>query len=147
MHAGIGVQYLPQFSDAVAGQAKADGVGVSTETGEKSAAIFRLQRIQQMKRRNRAAGALGLAGLRVARDDERWPAVALDDARGHNANHAAMPAVAIEHQAIGGADFRVSIEPLLDLAHDARLFLLAVSVELVKLGGKLASAELILYRK
>src|SRR5581483_11308000 len=109
---------------------------VSAEARKQRAARF--QRFQQMKTRNGPARAVRFAGI-VAGDDQCRTPVPLHHARGGDADHATMPAVAVHHQAVGLARAGFG-QQLLDLLDDARLFLLALTVELVELLRQLARA-------
>ncbi len=77
-----------------------------------------------------AAGAVGLA-IFVA-EDERGTAGALDHARGEDAEHAAMPAVAVDDEAAELID-RARGQHGVDLGEDGGLGGAAVGVELIEL--------------
>ena len=68
--------------------------------------VRRLDGLKQVKGTNGAAGAEGLFAF--ARDDDGGAVVALDYARGRNADHAAVPAFAIDHDAVGVIQCRVA---------------------------------------
>src|SRR5258707_527781 len=90
----------------------------------------RLQRPQQMKRGNRAAGAVRF--FSVLRYHYRRAAIALDHSRRGNTNHAAMPALAVNHHAKRVTQGCVISKLLLNGFHDAAFFFLALSVEFVE---------------
>src|SRR5215470_16944867 len=94
-----------------------------------------LDRIQQMKLGNGPPGAVGF--LAVTRNHQRWPAVAFDDAGCGDANHSAMPAVAIDHHAVRIAQGSFVAEALLDRIQHPALLLLAFAVQLVEPYGDL----------
>ena len=91
----VELQALAQLGDAGGGQREADGVRVAAEADEDIVAAF--ERFEQMEAGDGAAGAVRLAVF-VA-EDERGVAGALDDARGENAEDAAMPAIAVDDEA------------------------------------------------
>ncbi len=66
------------------------------------------------------------------------PCVALHDARCGNSDHAAVPAIAVDHHAVGFAQRRFIVEPLPDVLDDAALFVLAVGIELIEAGPNFA---------
>ena len=61
------------------------------------------------------------------------PVVALDDARGADADDAAMPAIAVDDQAVGVASARASSRSSCGSRRECALFLLAIAVQLVEL--------------
>ena len=65
-----------------------------------------------MKGTNRTAGAEGF--FAAARDDDRGAVVALDDASGGDADDAAVPAFAIDHDAVGLAERGIIRDALFD---------------------------------
>ena len=134
MPVGVLFHSRAQLRNGFAGQRKANGMCVSAKTGEELAAIGLLQCLQQMEARNRAAGAIRLPALSIVGQNQRRTSVALDYARGNNPNHAAVPVVAIEHQAVGLTLGGIAIQPLLYFFNDACLFVLPLGVELVQLG-------------
>src|SRR5581483_7123320 len=134
--AGITIEMSAQFRHSGGLQGKAHGMRVSAVTAKQVAA--RLEGAEQVESRYRPAGTMGL--VTVDRDYERRPAVSFYDSRGSNANHTAMPTVAIDHHAVGIPQTGILLEARLDLLHDAPLFLLTVAVELVEPGSKFASA-------
>src|ERR1039457_1837677 len=100
---------------------------MSAETGEQLRTRF--QSIQQVKWPDGAARAVRY--LAVAGDDKRRPAVALDHARGRDADDAAVPAIAVNHHAEGIAQSGVFFNASLNSLHDSPLFFLPLGVELV----------------
>jgi hypothetical protein len=106
-------------------------VRVSAKAGKQI--VTRLKSVQQVKRRNGAPRPVGLAVL--ARQHQRRAAITLDDARGRDSDHAAVPSVAVQHQAKGVAQVGRLRHAFFDRRQDALLFLLAVAVELVQAGS------------
>src|SRR5215472_4975642 len=103
--------------------------------------MARLQRFQEMQRRDGAARAVrffALDGYNQCR-----PAGLLHDARSYNADDTPVPAVSIEHHAELTSEIRLSGEPLLDLGYDARFFALAIQVQLIQFGGDLPASRLV----
>jgi len=88
-----------------------------------------------MDRPSRAVGFVP-----VTRDDQRWPPVAFHHPRRRNANHAAMPALVVEHHAVGFAQRGFFFQTTFDARHDATFFFLPLGVQLVKPPGDLAGA-------
>ena len=89
------LQAIAQLRDARRSQREADRVRVAAEAHEDIVAAF--ERFEQMEAGDGAAGAVGLAVFMA--EHERGTAGALDHARGEDAEHAAMPAVAIDDEA------------------------------------------------
>src|SRR5262245_35986548 len=89
-----------------------------------------------MKGSDGTARAVGLAVF--AGNHQGGLAVALHHPCGDYANDAAMPAFAVEDEAVGIELRGIPLQTLLNLFHDALLLPLAVSVELVELLGQLA---------
>ena len=82
-------------------QREADGMGVAAEAGEEFVPACDVdggERVEQVKAGDGAAGAVGL--LRLRSQDERGQAGAVDDARGEDAEHAAMPLRVVEDDAL-----------------------------------------------
>src|SRR5215471_11973769 len=98
---------------------------MAAEAGEEPAALGLLERIKQVKARNRAARSIRLAIFSIVSHHQSWTPIALDDAGSDNSNHTPVPTLAVEDQAIGLALGGVTIEPLVNLFYDARLFILA----------------------
>ena len=112
-------------------------MGVSTITREQR--VRCLDRFEQVKGANRAAGAEGF--LAFARDHERRPVVALDHARGRDADDAPVPAFAIDHDAVSFAQRGIAADAFLDQAQNSTLFFLAICIEAIKFGGQFARAR------
>ena len=93
--AGISIEMGSQLRHTRGRQREADGVRVSTEASEQSGAGFEC--VQEMKCSNRPARAVGL--FAVARNYQCWASIALDDPRSRDADHSAVPALAINHDA------------------------------------------------
>src|SRR5690348_1921192 len=96
-----------------------------------------LQCFQQMKSSNRAPGTVRFLG--IVGDHQRRPSPALHDSRGGDANHSAMPTLAVQHDAIGFRKRGLGLDPLFDLLHNAPLFLLAIYIELIQASRNLLS--------
>src|SRR5580704_4039671 len=99
-------------------------MGVSAVTSEKLVRGF--HGFEQMKRTNRTSGTKRLVA--VARNYDGRPVVALDDTSRGDADHAAMPPLAIDHNAVGFAQRRIASHALLDQAQNPPLFFLALGV-------------------
>ena len=97
----------------------------------------RFQRVQQMKRRDAAAGALRQAVLRIAAQHEHRPVQPLHQAAGDDAEHAAMPVLGVVNQRRGGFVHRHLLADLADLG----FHLLALGILIVKLLRQLARAR------
>src|SRR5437868_6221552 len=80
-----------------------------------------------------------------ARDDQCRAAITFHHAGGDDSDDPAVPAVAIKHQAVRLAQSRVGIERLLDFRNRARLFLLALQIQLLQPGSNFAGANWIGY--
>ena len=100
---GVEAQAALQLGQAVGGQGKADGEGVAAEAGEEIGAA--LEGVEKLEAVDGAAGAVGHAVFNA--DDDGGLGGALDDARGENADDAAVPALAVDHQQAVGGQFRV----------------------------------------
>src|SRR5258708_37961460 len=88
-----------------------------------------------------ANGTAGTESFRAfARDDQGRPMITLDHTRGGDANDAAVPAFAIDHNAIGLAQCGVAADALVYSADDAAFFLLALGIEPIKLPGQKAGS-------
>src|SRR5258706_13163096 len=84
-------------------------------------------------------GAAGPVGFAVFQGNyQRGAAIALDDARGGDADDAAMPAFALDYGAVGGAQCGVVVEALDNGGEDFALGVLAVSGWLVEAFGEVA---------
>src|SRR5262249_54058686 len=83
----------------------------------------------------------------IPRHNQRRPASFFHHARGHDADHATMPALAIEHQAELSGEIGLGGKLVLNLADDPGLFRLTLQVELVELCSNLAAALAVLGRK
>ena len=75
------------------------------------------------------------------RDDDRRAVVALDDARGGDADDAAVPAFAIDHDAVGLAECGIAGDALFDRAQNAALFFLAFGIETIKFRQQVAGRD------
>src|ERR1700677_3150229 len=96
-----------------------------------------------MKGANGSAGAVSF--FAVAGDYDRWTVITLDHASGSDADHAAVPAFAIDHNTVGFAQFWIAGNPFFNRAQDAALFLLAIGVEAIQFRGQLTGASFIFY--
>src|SRR4029077_6519806 len=102
---------------------------VATKAREQSGAG--LERIQQVKRADGTARAVRL--LAIPGNHQRGTSVALHHPRGGNADHSAVPPLAIDHNAESVAQRRLFFEMGCDRLQDAALFLLPVAVQLIEL--------------
>src|SRR6516165_8768630 len=91
-----------------------------------------------MEATNGAAGAVCLA--RVVRNHKSGPAEAFDDSRCSDANNAAMPAVAVDHHAIGISQRGLIGHPSFNRSQNAAFLFLTLAVELVEALGDFAGA-------
>src|SRR5258708_39869545 len=71
--------------------------------------------------------------------------VTLNHACGRNANHAAMPALAVDHDAVGLAQSGIAVDAIVDCAQDSAFLFLALGVEPVKFAGQSPGARDILF--
>ena len=95
---GVEAQAALELGQRGGGQGKADGEGVAAEAGEEIGAA--LDGVEQVEAVDGAARAVGDAVFNA--DDDGGLGGALDDARGEDADDAAMPAFAIDdQQAVG----------------------------------------------
>ena len=91
---GIEAEAALEFGQRGGGQREAHGKGVAAEAGEEIGAAF--DGVEQLKAIDGAAGAMRHAVFDA--DHDGGLGGALDDARGQDADDAAMPAVAIDDQ-------------------------------------------------
>src|SRR5207244_12067478 len=87
------------------------------------------ERIQQVKGGNGAARAVCL--ISVARDHQRRASVAFHHSRGGNSDHAAMPAISIDHRAECLSKRGLLLDAQLNRVHDAAFFFLTFGAVLV----------------
>ncbi len=76
-------------------------------------------------------------------DDDGGLGGALDDARGEDADDAAMPAVAVDDEQACGDEFGIGGEARLDDAERGGFSVAALAVEALELGGKFAGAGMV----
>ena len=95
MLGSVGSEPRAEFVDAIGRKREADGVSVAAEAGEDF--VTALDGFEQMKAGNGAAGTVGFAVF--PRDDDGRLAGLVDDARGENADDAAVPVVAVHDDA------------------------------------------------
>ena len=102
---GVEAQAALELGQRRGGHGKADGEGVAAETREEIGAGF--DGGEQGKSVDGAAGAVGdtAIGAVFDADDDGGLGGALDDARGENADDAAMPAVAVDDEKPVGGEF------------------------------------------
>src|SRR5882757_4181987 len=79
---------------------------------------------------------MGLPILR--RNDQRGTAIALNNPRGCDADDTAMPALPLDHGAVGGTQAGISVHSLDDGSEDLTLGFLALVVELVEASSNFA---------
>ena len=125
-----GLKAVAKLAQARGLAGHAHGARVAAKTHQHVGAL--LDGVEEVDRAHRAARAAGDA---VADgEDDRRDVVAVDDARGHDALHALVPALAAHHDAVahlallGDLDHSLVTELCLDLA--------AVGVDLFELAGK-----------
>src|SRR6266478_1150138 len=109
-------------------QRKTDSVGMSAIAGKNIAARFEC--VEQVECRDGTSGTM--AFVTIARNDQRGPAITLDDPRGRDSNHAAVPAVSVNDDAESIVKSRFLSETGIDRIQDSALFLLTLSVELIE---------------
>src|ERR1035437_529855 len=131
--AGESIEPRPQLGNLLHRKRTTHGVRVSAKTGEQLRARF--QRLQQMERLDGASRTMRFAVF--AGEDERRTPIALHNTRGANADHAAMPAFALQHQAVSLSHLGRGFNFALNFVQDALLFLLPVAVELIEPNGYL----------
>ncbi len=129
------LQAFAQLGHAGRFERETDGVRVAAEADEDVVAAF--ERFEQMEAGDGAAGAVCFAVL-VAEHERRAPG-ALDHARGEDAEHAAMPAFAVDDQAAEPVDCAVG-EHRVNLRKNRRLGGTAIGVELIELLRERAGA-------
>src|SRR5215470_19625133 len=123
-----------QVGHALRGQREANCMCVATVAVKERTA--RLERIEQVECRNGPAGAVGFVA--VPRNDKRRPAVALHDASSRDADHAPVPAVAVNDDAVSIPQSRFLCEARINLLQNSTLFFLALAIQLVEPGGEFA---------
>ena len=106
VQAGVVAQATLEVGKFLGGEGEADGEGMAAEASEEVGAG--LDGGEEREAVDRAAGAMSDAVFDA--DDDGGLGGALDDARGENADDAAMPAVAIDDEEAVGADFGVGAE-------------------------------------
>ncbi len=107
---GVEAQAALELGQRSGGQGKADGEGVAAEAGEEIGAA--LDGVEELEAVDGAAGAVGHAVFDA--DNDGGFGGALDDARGEDADDAAMPAFAVDQQQAVGGDFGVAGQQSLD---------------------------------
>ena len=105
---------------------------MAAEAGEEIGAA--LEGVEQLESVDGAAGAVGHAVFDADHDGRLGGA--LDDARGEDADDAAMPAVAIDHQQPVGGEFGVGGEAAFDGGERGGFGVAALAVEPLELGGQ-----------
>ena len=93
---GVSVQLSPELVHVAGWHRDTGGVKMAAEFHEQLGHLF--ERIEQMKGRDAAAGALRNTVFGGVSQDERGPMKSLYQPRRHNAEHAAVPGVAGEYQ-------------------------------------------------
>lgn len=104
--------------DVSGGEGEADGMGMATEAREECVVVLFMSRgegVEEMKARDRAAGAMGggdwearWIGALFMREDKCGAVGAFDDTRGEDAEHATMPAGVEDDFGIGRRRFHLS---------------------------------------
>ncbi len=103
---GVEAQAALELGQRRGGQGEADGEGVAAEASEEIGAGF--DGGEKGESVDGAAGAVGHAVFNA--DDDGGLGGALDDARGEDADDAAMPAVAIDDEKAVGGEFGIGGE-------------------------------------
>ena len=125
-----------QFRQSRGGESKAHGEGVAAEASEKIGAGFDC--FEQLKAVDGAAGAVRDAVFNA--DDERGFGGTFDDARGEDADDAAMPAIAIDDDEACGGKISVGGEAGFNGGERAGFGFAAFAIEALELVGKFSGA-------
>ena len=133
---GIEAQAALELGQFFGGQREADGEGVAAEASEEIGAGF--DGGEEHEAVDGAAGAVGYTVFDA--DDDGRLGGALDDARGEDADDAAMPAVAVDDEEAVGGDFRVGCEAGFDGGERGGFHVAALAVEALEFGGELGGA-------
>src|ERR1700682_2309489 len=91
----IFVQMCAQLRQTRRRQSETDGVSMSAISGKNIGTRFEC--VEQMERRDGTSRTM--AFFTITRNHQRWTAIALDDPRGSDSNHSAVPSVSINHYA------------------------------------------------
>ena len=132
----IQAQAALELRDGVGGHGESDGEGVATEAGEEICTAF--DGIEKLEAVDGAAGAVGHAFFHA--DDDGGLGGALDDARGEDADDAAMPAFAIDDEKAVCGQVGFGCEAYFDRAEGGGFGVAAFAVEAFELGGELGGA-------
>ena len=125
-----------ELGQAIGGHGESDREGMSAETREEIAAG--LDRLEQRKAIDGSAGAVGDAVFDADHDGRLGGA--LDHARSENADDAAMPAVAVDHEQAVGGEVGVVGEARFNGGERRGFGVAALAIEPLKLGGELGGA-------
>src|SRR5579862_367336 len=127
---------LSKLLHIAARQRKADSVSMTSIAREQL--VAGLKRVQQMEGTHRTDRTMRF--LAIARDDEGWTPVSLHDSCSSNTDHAAMPRLAVYHDAVSLPQPRFVFKALQNTLHDAPLFFLALGIENVQALGDFSRA-------
>ena len=119
-----------------AGKSEAHGKGVAAEAREEIGAGF--DGGEEGESVHGAAGAMGHTILNA--DDDGRLGGALDNARGENADDAAMPAVAVDDEEAIGGDFRIGCKACFDGGERGGFHVAALAIEPFQLVRQLRGA-------
>src|SRR5579883_1548521 len=100
-------------------------MGVAAKTRKE--VLARFQCLQQVKVMNRSSRPMRL--VPIARKNNGRPAISLHDTCRRNADHAPVPALTIQYDAVGVAQLRSGRHPFFDFLDDLRFLLLTFAVQ------------------
>ena len=134
--AGVGAEAAFQLRQFVGGQGETHREGVAAEAREQLRAAF--DGVEQLKAVNGAAGTVGDFAFEafLDADDDRRLGGAFDHARGQNADDAAVPAFAVDHQQMVGVQLRIGRQTGFDGDERSGFRVSALAVEPFQLGGQ-----------
>ena len=130
---GVVAQAALEVGKFFSGKGEADGKGVAAEASEEIGAGF--DGGEEGEAVDRAARAVRDAIFHA--DDEGGLGGALDNARGENADDAAMPPIAVDHEEPVGCNFGVGAETGFDDGERSGLDVAAFAIEALQLCGQL----------
>jgi len=133
---GVEAQAALEFGERGGGHGEADGEGVTAEAGEEIGAAF--DGVEEMESVDGAAGAVSDTVFNA--DDNGGLRGALDDARGEDADDAAVPAFAVDDEEAVGGEGVFGCEAFFDDGEGGGFGVAALTVEALELGGQICGA-------
>src|ERR1039458_9840549 len=133
---GMEAQAALELGQRCGGESEADCESVATEAREEVGTGF--DGGKERKAVDRAAGAMGYTVFHA--DDDGRLGGAFDDARGENADDAAMPAIAVDDEEAVGGDFGVGAKAALDNSERGGLDVAPLAIEALEFGSELGGA-------